>query len=176
MKNIIFLLITVAVLSGCEKLDKLTQFDMNFDTSIDIPATVGVNLPFNIITPDITTNSESSFESNETNKDLIEKITLKTMEMTVSKPDGEDFSFLKSIEITIKADSLDDKKIAWLNDIPANAGSTITLETTPDDLKEYIKKDSYKLDIKTTTDEILTQDYTIDIHNVFFVDAKIFGI
>ena len=176
MRKIVFLLVTVVALAGCNKLDKLTQFDMPFDTSVDIPSTVGINLPFNIITPDITTNSESSFESNETNKDLIEKITLKTMEMTVSKPAGEDFSFLKSIEITIKADGLDDKKIAWLNDIPDNAGSKITLETTADDLKEYIKKDSYKLDIETVTDEILTQDYTIDIHNVFFVDAKIFGI
>ena len=176
MRKIVFLLITVVALAGCKKLDKLTQFDMKFDTSVDIPSTVGINLPFNILTPDITTNSESSFESNDTRKDLIEKITLKTMEMTVSKPAGEDFSFLKSIEITIKADGLDDKKIAWLNDIPDNAGSTITLETTPDDLKEYIKKDSYKLDVETTTDEILTQDYTIDIHNVFFVDAKILGI
>ncbi len=176
MRKYILFLLAVVALSGCEKVDKLTQFDMNYDSSVDIPSTVGINLPFNIYTPDITTNSESSFESNDTRKDLIEQINLKTMELTVSKPSGEDFSFLKSIEITIKADGLDDKKIAWKNDIPSNAGNKISLETTSDDLKEYIKKDNFKLDVETVTDEILTKDYTLDIHTVFFVDAKILGI
>lgn len=163
-------------LAGCEKLDKLTQFEMPFDTSVDIPSTIGINLPFNIITPNITTNSESTFESNNTNKDLIEKVVLKSMALIVEKPNGEDFSFLKSIKITIKADNLGDKIIAWNNDVPSNTGDSLLLETSPDNLKDYILKDSYKLDVETVTDEILTQDYTIKIHSVFFVDAKILGI
>jgi len=176
MKKYFILSLILLALTGCEKLDKLTQFEMPFDSSVDIPSTIGINLPFNIVTPDIKTNSESTFKSNNTDKDLIEKVILKSMALIVEKPDGEDFSFLKSIKITIKADSLGDKTIAWNNDVPSNAGDTLALETTSDDLKEYILKDSYKLDIETVTDEILTQDYTIKIHSVFFVDAKIFGI
>ena len=176
MKNLIFLFVLAIAFSGCKKIDELTQFDMDYDSSVDIPATTGINLPFNIFTPDITTNSESTFESNDTRKDLVEKIVLKTLELTVSKPSGEDFSFLKSIKITIKADGLADKEIAWDNAVPSNAGNKISLETTSDNLDEYIKKDSFKLDVETVTDEVLTKDYTIDIHSVFFVDAKILGI
>jgi len=176
MNKLIILILTAIVLSGCKKISEKTQFNMVYDTSVDIPSSTGVNLPFNIFTPDITTNSESTFESNNTRKDLIEQIVLKTLELTVSKPNGEDFSFLKSVEITLKADGLANKKIAWKNNIPANAGNKITLETSPDNLEEYIKKDSFKLNVKTVTDEVLTSDYTIDIHSVFFVDAKILGM
>ncbi len=177
MKKYFFLtiLIIVSTFFACKKVDKLTQFDMDYDSSVKIESTIGFNIPFNIYTPDITTNSESTFESNNTHKDLIEKINLKTMEMTISSPSGDDFSFLKSIEIKISADGLSDVKIAWKDNIPENANK-IKLETSSADLKEYIKKDNFKLKVTSTTDEILTHDYTIDIHSVFFVDAKILGV
>ena len=159
---------------GCKKLHELTQFDMDYDTSITIPKATGINSPINIPTPDITTNSESSFENNNTNKDLVEKIVLKSMQMTIGSPKGEDFSFLKSIEIKISADSLPDIKIAWKDNISAS-DTTFALETSDADLKDYLTKDKYKLKVKTTTDEILMQDHVIDIHSVFFVDAEILG-
>jgi hypothetical protein len=71
MKKIILVLcITLSVL-GCKKIDELTQFDMEFNETTVIPSTIGINLPFNIFTPDIETNSESTFEVNDTRKDLI---------------------------------------------------------------------------------------------------------
>ena len=175
-RSLIILSLLLLTYVSCKKLDKLTQFDMDYDSSITIKSTVGINLPFNIYTPDITTNSESTFKSNDTRKDLIEKIVLKTLQMTIKTPSDGDFSFLKSIEIKIAADGLSDKKIAWNYDIPNNVGNKISLQTSGDDLKEYIMKDSYKLKVTTTTDKILTQDHTIDIHSVFFVDAKILGL
>ncbi len=161
---------------SCKEVDKLTQFTISNDSEATIPATLGINLPIDIWTPDIPTNSESEFESNNTAKDLIEHITLKSLKIDITSPESATFDFLKNIEIYISAEGLDEKKIAWLNDIPKTGLRTIDLETSSDDLQEYIKKDKYKLRTKTVTRELISQDTDIKIHAVFWVDAKILGI
>ena len=65
---------------------------------------------------------------------------------------------------------------AWLDQIPSGFEQSIQLETSNADLQEYIKKDNFNLRLNTVTDEIITSDHHIDIHSVFFVDARILGI
>lgn len=175
MYKLSIIVITFLFLFSCKKVDKLTQFDLKYDSSVTVESTFGMNVPFDIYTPDISTNSESSFESNDTRKDLIESIVLKTMTMSISSPTGQDFSFLKSIEIYISADGLSDAKIAWKDNI-SDSTTILNLETSSADLKEYIKKSVFNLKVTTTTDEVLSQDYQIDIHSVYAVDAKILGL
>ena len=172
MKLIFLLLSCSLLLFGCKKIDSLTQFDMEYDVTLDIPSSTGVNLPFNIVSPDIESNSEATFEVNDTRKDLIERIYLEKLTLTVTSPPGEDFSFLKSISIYISADGLDEVVIAG-KDIPDNAGSSIDLEVSAEDIKEYLKQDKFTLRVNTVTDEIITSDYTVNAHCVFFVDAKL---
>jgi hypothetical protein len=57
------------------------------------------------------TNSESKFEINKTSIDRIESIEVSALKLTVKSPAGEDFSFLKSIEIYIDGDKLSEKKL-----------------------------------------------------------------
>ncbi len=160
---------------SCKSLDKLTQFNITNNAEVTIPATLGINIPIDIWTPDITTNSTSTFESNNTSKDLIDKIILKELKMEI-QTDGMTWDFLKSIELYISAEGLDEKKIAWLDNIPKEGLKTIDLNTSDDDLKEYIKKDTYKLRIKSVTREIISEDVKVKVHSVYFVDAKILGI
>ena len=174
-KRILLFLILSFMMFSCEKVDKLTQFNMNFDSEITIPATFGINIPVDIWTPDIPTNSTTTFESNNTTKDLIEQIVLKKMEMTI-KTEGASWDFLKSIEIYISANGVEEIMIAWLNDIPQNGLTKIDLNTSSQDLKEYIKADSYKLRTKTITRQIISKDTDVKIRSTFFVDAKILGI
>lgn len=159
---------------GCNVIDKLTQFDMEFNETAVIPSSTGINLPFNILTPDIETNSESTFAVNDTRKDLIEEIILKTLDLKITSPSNADFSFLKSINLYISAVGLNEVKIAWKDNIPSDA-TILNLDVTGVDLKEYIKADKFSLRLNTETDELLASDYHIDIHSVFFVDAKILG-
>lgn len=173
MQKIIYVLLLVSFF-GCKKIDKLTQFNMAYDESIVIKSSTGINLPFNVLTPDVETNSESTFELNDTRKDLIEEIRLKKLTLSISSPANADFSFLKSISIFISAEGQKEEKIAWLLDVPADA-QTIDLILTGIDLKEYLKAPKIALRLNTETDELLTSDYTIDIHSVFYVDAKILG-
>jgi len=161
--------------SGCDKVDELTQFDMEYTSEVTIPASSGIDLPINIFTPDIETNSEQMFQLNDTRKDKIEEINLKTMQLTVLMPEGEDFSFLKSIEIYIEADGLSESRIAWKENIPDDVGNELDMNTTDEDLKEYIKKDEFKLRVKTLMDELIDQDHEIEVYSVFRVDAEVLG-
>ncbi len=168
--------IFLGFIQGCKKLDKLTEFDIVYHTEITINSGIPVDLPFDIPTPPIETNSEEEFDNNNTHKDLIEEIYLKKMQLTITEPANGTFDFLNSIEIYIVADGLPEKKVAWKNPVPSSVGNTLELETTGDDLQEYIKKDSFRLKTKVVTDQILAQDYHIDIVSVFHVNAKILGI
>ena len=145
----IILIIGIALsIIGCKKVAKLTQFNMEFNETVVIPSSAGVNLPFNVLTPDIQTNSESTFEINDTRKDLIEEIILTDIDLTISSPTNGNFNFLKSIEIYISADGLDEVKIAWKDSVPSNL-TFLDLDVTGVDLKEYIKADKFSLRLYT---------------------------
>ncbi len=175
MKNKIFLMCLIALIAGgCKKADKLTQFYLDYHETVTIPASSGINLPFNIISPDVTTNSESSFEVHDTRKDLIQEIKLKTLMLTITSPSGSTFSFLKSVDLYISAPGLSEIKVASKENIPANVDNTLSLDINNIDLKEYIKSDKFTLRLNTVTDEIITSDQQIDIYSVFYVDAKLF--
>lgn len=169
------ILIFFFTLQSCKKGNKLTQFNMEYNETVVIPSSAGVNLPFNVSTPDVQSNSESTFEINDTRKDLIEEIKLTQLDLTLTSPTNGDFGFLKSIEIYISADGLSEKIVARNTNIPSNIGKYLELETSDIDLQEYIKKDQFSLRLNTVTDELITADHEIDIHSIFFVDAKIFG-
>lgn len=176
MRNALLGCIALFILVGCDVVDDLTKFDMDYDTEVVIESSVGINLPFNVFTPEIESNSESEFAINDTRKDLIEEIQLKELKLQITAPQDADFSFLESVEIYIAADGLDEVLIASKTDVPADIGDLLELDTTTTDIQEYIKMDRFQLRLNTVTDEALAVDHYIDVHAVFFVDAKILGI
>jgi hypothetical protein len=149
---------------------------MDFNSNITIESTLYIDKPIDIWTLDITTDSEITFENNNTHTDLIDKIVLTTLNMDITSADNQTFDFFKTIEVYIDADELEEKKIAWLLDIPQTGLKTIILESTEDDLKDYIKKDEYKLRTHTVTRQLISKSTDIEIKSNFFVDAKILGI
>jgi hypothetical protein len=177
MKNRLFILLFLVIaFYGCDEINKLTQFEIDYDEDVVIPSATGIDIPFNISTPDISTNSESEFSVNDTRKDLIQSIYLQSMTLTVTQPGDGDFGFLKSIALYIRADGLDEVKVAWQDEVPENVGQTLELETSDVDLQEYVKKESFSMKATTVTDELITSDHHINILSVFLVDAKILGI
>ena len=171
----LFFAISIVALLSCEKADELTTFNMDFENEVEIPPTTGINLPIDLFTPDITTNSESTFESNNTAKNLIEEIKLSKLTLTLTSPQNADFSFLESVEVYIKADGLNEVKIAESTNVPQSA-SSFDLEVTGVDVQEYIKKDEYDLRVKVVTDELISSTHKIRVNSVFRVNARILGI
>ena len=129
------------LLFACDKVDDLTKFDMDYDSSVVIESAANIDLPFDVVTPDVETNSESEFAVNDTRKDLIEEIKLKSLRLNITSPDNQDFSFLESVEIFISAEGLEEVPIAAITEIPEDIGSLLELDTSDRDIKEYIKKD-----------------------------------
>jgi hypothetical protein len=173
IKLIFFFVFLMLLSPSCKKLNKLTQFNLAFNESMTIPASALINLPFNIFTPDISSNSETAFEINDTRKDLIQKINLVKMTLTLKSPSSGNFNFLKDIELFINADGLNETKMAFKLDMSNSNLNEISLDVSSADLKEYIKKDKFSLRCYTTTDETISEDYQVNINYVLFVDAKL---
>jgi len=163
-------------LVGCDELDKLTQFNLTYNTSYTVPSSTGIDLPLNLFTPDVSTNSESKFENNNTAKNLVEEIMLKELHLTLTSPSGGDFNFLKSVTIYIDAEGVDEQRIAWKENIPNDDLTQLSLETSGADLKAFIKKDEFNLRVNTVTDEVIESDHEIDVETVFRVNAKVLGV
>jgi len=176
MRNFILILSILLVTISCDKVDELTKFNLKYKSNVTIPSTTGIDLPFDVLTPDMETNSDSQFEVNDTRKDLIEEIKLTELTLKITSPDDADFSFLESLEVYISADGLDEIKIASKEVDANNSSNTLDVDVLDVDLKEYIKKDNFNLRMNTVTDEAITSDHTIEVNSTFFVDAKILGI
>ncbi len=176
MKNIALLFILIISLNACEKIDKFTQFDLPLKTEVTIPAGIPVNTPFNLPSIDLPLETNSVFENNNTAKELIEKASLKKLELKVIDPVDGNFDFIKDLEIFISSDNLPEIKVAWVYDHPNDGKNILLMNTTDEDLTEYLQSDKIQMKVKTTFDEVLTRDHTIEINYTFFIDAKILGI
>lgn len=175
MKYLTFVssLLLLILTSNCESLDNLTQFNLEYSSSVTIPPTTGLNLPLNLFTPEMETDSESEFAIHNTNKDLIEEINLTEMMMTITSPNNQRFDFLNEISVYINAEGLSELKIAEAKDIPENIENELNLNTLENDLSEYIKKDKFSLRVNTITDKLISQEIDINVFSNFFVDAQI---
>jgi hypothetical protein len=170
-KSSIFLVSLLLFSVSCEEADDLTKFDIEYEEPFTVPATLGIDTPISIPTPDITTDYEEKFSGNDTKKDLVEKIFMKELVLSIKSPQEADLSFLKSLTIYINAEGMEETEIASRESISNDIGSTLEMETSGVDLKEYIFKDSFNLRTKVTTDETISEDHEINAAMVFTVDA-----
>lgn len=183
MKKSIFAL-AIIVLCGavsCKLIDKLTQFNVPYSTEFTIPATTVVGLPIPILgieqPTSITTNSSQTFTNNNTRADLLEKVLLKKLVLTIISPSGQKFDFLKSAEVFVSADGLPEIKVASIDNIDdATVGSSIEMTPGGDNLKEYLKKPEITIRVAASADKTTSAAINIKIDATFFVDAKILGI
>ena len=176
MKKYLFALLIVApLIVGCNALSKLTMFELPFTQSITIPAMPASNTPVPLAISGIKTNIDSVLNSLKLSSDLIQKVTLKEMEFTLTSPTDGNLNFIKSVEIYITAEGLDDVKIASSGDVSDNS-KNLVLTAADVDLKDFILKDEFGLKVITTTDKATLVEQKIDISFNFLVDLKILGL
>jgi len=158
-------------LSSCKK--KLTEFQIQYTSEVVISSSIGQLVPVSLNTPEMETNSEFKFESNNTRKDKVETIRLSELRLSITSPSNETFSFLNSMEIFISSPNVAERKVAFKENIPSNIGTILVCELVDIDLQEYIKEDTFTLRLKTVTDETIPQDVTIEVFSDFYVKAKL---
>lgn len=159
------------VLFGCKK--KLTQFYVDYNSSVVIPSTFGQLVPFSVYTPEMETNSEAEFQSNNTRKDKIEEIKLDQLVLRIISPQNETFSFLNSIEVYISSPNVAEKKVAYRESIPSDIGQQLVCEIVDTELQDYIKDDTFTIRLRTVTDETIPNDVEVNVYSKFWVDAKL---
>ncbi len=174
MKNKAILLILFVGLIMIGSCDKLITFNISDQTTITVDKVLTpVTLPFDIWTPNITTNSEQEFENNDTKIELVKEIILKDLMLTITSPSDKTFSFLESIHIYMYTDTEEEIEIAWKDNISSDA-EMIDLQTSNSALDKYVKSSSYKLRTEVVTRETLNQDIDILIDMTFQVTADPF--
>lgn len=160
-------------LSSCDAVDDLLTFTISNETSIQIKSTSPINLPSEIITPDVTTNSSAEFENNKTKASLVKDVKLKSLKLTITNPTDKTFTFLKSVHLYISTTDSDEIELAYQDNINASTNS-IDLICTDARLDQYIKADKYKIRTKVTLKETLTKDVTVKAEMKFRVTADPF--
>jgi hypothetical protein len=171
-KKVISTFLAVFVIFGCEDLENLLKFNINHKTAFYISASP-LNSPVEILTPDVTTNSQQQYENNNTHADLVKDVRLQQLKLSITNPDTKTFSFLKSIKIFISSDQNNEIELASLENIPADA-NTIELIPTQQKLDAYVKASSYNLRTQAVTRETLTESVDIQVDLKFVITANAF--
>ena len=172
MKNYILLFLSLGIFSSCSEEDQEVSFYIPTQVEYTIPSSSAINLPFNILTPEVETNAQAEFSSNNTRSDLIKEVELTNLSFEILSPQGADFSFLSSITVFIEAEGLPEVEVASSNTINPNSNKLV-LQPSDLNLQEYLKKDKYTMRVNTITDEVLTQDHRLEISSQFFVLADL---
>ena len=173
LKNATFGFLMVFFVTGCEEIDKALTFTINDQTSIQIEGSSPLNLPLEIPTPAVTSNSQQQYENNNTRADLVKDVRLDQLKLTITDPASKTFSFLKTIRIYISSDQNNEIQLAALENISSNA-NTLELTPTEEKLDVYAKAPSYSLRTEVITDETLTQTVEVQIDLRFIVTAETF--
>ncbi|MDI5949281.1 hypothetical protein QLS91_01140 [Flavobacterium sp. LB2P84] len=175
MRTKIYLsIVTVIVLiTSCNVIDDLLTFTIDNQTTFKIESGFPLGTAFNVITPDVTTNSSSTFENNNTKAELVKDVKLSELKLTITDPSNKSFSFLKSIHLYISTDANDEIELAYLDEINSTS-NVLNLTCTTQKLDKYIKASSYKIRTKAVIKESLTQDITVKSDMKFKVTADPF--
>lgn len=160
-------------LTSCDVVDDLLTFTISNETSIKIKSTSPINLPSEIITPEVTTNSSAEFENNKTKASMVKDVKIRSLKLSISDPSDKTFTFLKSVHLYISTTDSNEIELAYQDNISTTA-NRIDLICTDKRLDEYIKADSYKIRTKVTLKETLTKDVTVKADMKFRVTADPF--
>jgi hypothetical protein len=168
--RIVFLF--VVFFGSCKKLEQLVTFTITNESNITINSSSPVNLPFNVISPNVTTNSSQQIKNNNSDVNLVKDIRLESLQLTITNPASQTFDFLQSIHIYISTNSSNEIELAYLDNIPPSV-NTIGLISTQQKLDSYVKANSYNLRTEVVTKQILTQNVDIKIDSKFKVTANL---
>jgi hypothetical protein len=171
MKRFVLYLFVLVLLTSCKKYK---EFDLNYTEEVTIPSNSAIiSLPFSVMTPETTTNTQSEYDNEGTSSRLIDQVTLSRLSFSVKSPGSGNFDFLNSIEIYLSSPNQPEILLASKYSIPETGLQQMDMDVSGADLKDYLKESSYSLRVKTVTDKTLSADMTVKTEETFHVKAKL---
>lgn len=172
MKKIYILCLLMPLLAvqwSCKK-DKLTEFNIDYSTSLPVPAaSYTANVPADFTTPEISTESASKFKDSKTSQELISEIKLTKFNVSTS---SGNLDGLKSMSIYLKSSGMSDVLVATKSDIPSGVSST-SADLSDVNIKDHIFKDKiqFRVTLTLSTGSGAAQQYKMD--QTLHVKAKL---
>ncbi len=165
-------IVIVLSVASCKKIHDLLTFNVNVENNFTVAASGPLNLPIDILTPQVTTNSSQQFQNNNSDVNKVKDIKLTKVDLQIVSPAGKTFSFLQSVHIYVSTNASDEIELAYLDNVSSTA-TTISLTPTTATLDKYVKASSYSLRTKVVTKQALTQDVEIKNLCQFQVTANL---
>jgi hypothetical protein len=169
----LLILISAGGFWACDKVDELLTFKIKNEANFEIPSLAGVDTPFSVPTPDVSTNSSQTFATNNTDVSKVKDIKLDKLTLAITAPSNATFSRFKSVKIYISAEGLGEKLLASKENISTIVGTTLMLDATGEKLDDYIKKDKFNLKMEVVTREAVFYTTKINAKMTFSVTAKL---
>ena len=174
MKKAIVILFTLLIsYSSCKKIDKLTNFYINYTETYTLGAFLDADSNFELNAYTIGNDLNELYKTNNTNQGSIKKITLDSFAIIIKSPDTTTFDFAQSVNIYITSKGLDKKKIAWTDGILKNGLQEIELQVSDDDIQNYINSYDYVLINQLIIDSKINYKLVVDIDYTYLVTANL---
>lgn len=166
-------LAVVLLLSSCEKILDLLQFSVEDSQTITVPKTIPFGQFFPLSPVAVPSSSKSTYAKEGTSADYVQDVTLEKFDLTITSPQGQNFDFLKRIEVYISTNQQGTDKVllASLNPVPTGA-TTIRLTPANQKLDLFLRADSYTLITNVEVVKPLGQDVTMRADTRFHVKAR----
>lgn len=172
MKKIlgVSIILSLVVLNLSCKKDKITEFDIDYTSTLTIPSTsITVNVPADFNSPEIPTDSKDKFTSEKTVQNLVDEIKLTKFDLSVA---NGNLNFLKSLSIYLKTSGLGDVLIASKTSIPQGV-SALAMDLENVNIKEYIFKDKIQFRVTVTIQTGLAATQQLKMDQTVHVKAKL---
>lgn len=156
-----------------EKVDELTEFDMSYSYNLTVPSTSIVasntTVPVSFTTPDIPTNSSSTFSSQKTIAEKVSEIKLTDFKISTT---GTNLDYLKSLTIYIQAAGQPEVQIANKAIVPSGV-TFVNVDLSNTNLKEYIFGSAFKIRVALTVNTMISSDQILKLDQTMHVKATL---
>jgi hypothetical protein len=152
---------------------------VSFDTTVKGSSTIpGSNIPGVLQIPanlaglsNVSFAQQANLANNNTDKDHVDHVRVKSMTLTVTSPSGQDLSFLQTLSFFVSAPNQAQVRIAHQETFPKGVSSVqMTLDNV--DLAPYAKADSFSITTQGSG-TAPSQDTTIEAAMVLTIDAHL---
>ncbi len=165
----------VAALTGfnlsCKKtVEKLTEFDISYSSSISVPSSSYTpSVPVDFDSPEIPTESSTKFSAENTAKDHIDEIKLTKFNISAT---GGNLDAFKAVSIYLKSSGMTDVLIATKSNIPSGV-SSVALDPQYPNIKDYITRDKIQFRVSVTMTGGPTPEQQLKLDQTLHVKAKL---
>ncbi len=141
---------------------------MSYSTDFTVPASsVSVNVPADFTTPDIATNSSSTFSSQKTISTKVSEIKLTKFDLVTT---SGNFDYLKSITLYIQAAGQSEIQIATKANIPTGL-TTVNMDLSNTNIKDYIFGSAFKLKVNVVIDGAIAVNQVMKLNQTMRAKA-----